>query len=276
MKCNNCGYTHDGVINYCPKCGCQMFFEAISLNPMADRVSGVFTSGMFLTICILLSISSVATLLSGDGIPVFPILFSIFLWLCFAQGKKGFVDQTHVRSISGTLFAYYILEYVAVGIVVILGILSVALPSYVFQSIESSAQFSSSTITSSTLSPEIYNLLGIILAIASIGAAAIVVLINIFGFRKIHKFVQSIYKSIEYNQNQIVFAKTARTWLIVFGSIALASALISLLSSAAALLPAFITLKSAAELFAIVVSNVCLGLSGIFAGVLIHKHFIAN
>ena len=278
MKCNNCGFEHEEAKNFCPKCGNSLTYEVISLNPMADRVSVIFKSGMFLTICILLTAGSVFSLLSGGGIPVFPILYSIFLWLCYAQGKKGFTDQTHLRSISGTTFAYYIVEYVAAGLLVLCGLLCMLGTSAVSE--ELIYLLEAEGLISSELPYNMLGLLCVILSVILLMSAVAVILINVFGVRKIHKFIQSVYKSIEYNQNQIVCAKTARTWLIIFGSFGIASAFLSLLSlstiSAAYTLTSYeaATTVDTSTIFASVIANACSGISGIFAGVLIHKHLI--
>ena len=45
------------------------------------------------------------------------------MWLTYAQARKGILDSTHLRSLSGTTFAVYVINYVAAGCVAFVGIM---------------------------------------------------------------------------------------------------------------------------------------------------------
>ncbi len=285
MKCTYCGFETEDNSIYCVRCGRQLQAETLSLNPMADRVSNLFTDGLFLVICILMSANAAFTLFCGS-IPVFQVLFAIFLWLCFAQGRSGFVDQTHIRSLSGTVFAYYIVQFVGAGLLSLLGLFFSAVfslitnSSFFYEDLAAEMEFES--LAEAELFEGLMGMMGGFFLIIILIMAAGIILINIFGIRKIHKFIQSLYQSVEINENRIVFAKAARTWLIVLGSINLAASFISIVAVVplATLVEEAssntVTVFSGAQAIFSVVAGASYSLCVIFAGVLINKHFINN
>ena len=285
MKCNFCGFEHEEELVYCPRCGRQIEPEApaISLNPMADRLAAVFRSGLYLTICILQSVVALKVLSSffsgGGGIPVFQVLFTIFLWLGFAQGRRGFVDHLQVRNLSGTVFAYYIVQYVAAGLVAVIGLLFTALfgaignSSLIMDELLAEAEFES--LAEAELVKVFFGAAGGIFLIIFLIAAAGVVLINVFGIRKIHKFLQSTYRSVEFNENRIVCARAAKNWLIVLGSIGVAVSALALLTIPLQVYAGSAAAQSTTTVLSLIPS-VCEGFCGIFAGVLINKYFVAK
>ena len=266
MKCTFCGFEHEENLNFCPSCGRQLTADALSLNPMADRFSNVLNDGLFLVICILMSVSAVVGLLFNGSLPIFEILFTIFLWLCFAQGKKGFIEHAHIRSISGTVFAYYIVNFVLSGILAVCGFVISAFVGLIQSSPqileELMGEAELATLEEFSILEGFSDVIGETVVILFIIIATVVILINIFGIRKIHKFVQSVYKSVEYNENRIVFAKAARSWLIVLGALGIVGALLNITDST----------SNALSIVAQSSSSLC----GIFAGALINKHILVE
>ena len=57
---------------------------------------------LFLALCILYSIHTGLSLISGD-LPLLSILMTIFLWLFYSQGRNGLVAPNYIRCISGTV-----------------------------------------------------------------------------------------------------------------------------------------------------------------------------
>lgn len=283
MKCNFCGFEHEEDLTFCPSCGKQLTDGSLSLNPMADRISNLLGDGLFLVICILMSVGALVGLLLGDGLPVFDILFTIFLWICFTKAKIGFIEYTHVRLVSGTIFAYYIVNFVVAGLLTLIGLLSgsifsaISSSSYLMDEIANQIEFESDIFEG------LMGVIGGIFLVVFILIAVAVILINIFGVRKIHKFVKSLYESIEFNENKIAFAKAAITWLIVLGALSLAGALFYLIPSSPttvglteALSEAGIAMENNSEFIFSAITPACQGLCGIFTGVLINKHILVD
>jgi hypothetical protein len=133
MKCNNCGFEYEDSLRVCPNCESNSQLAVISLNPAADKVSAAITDGLFLVMCILMSASCIFGLLVGR-IPTLNILFTIFMWLAYAQARKGILDSTHLRSLSGTTFAMYVINYVAAGLVALAGFMIAFVLSVLVQS----------------------------------------------------------------------------------------------------------------------------------------------
>ena len=125
MKCEKCDLEYDDTLATCPNCS-STEMEAVSLNPAADKVLGMLKDNLFLVICVLVSGASVFSLATGGipcGIPLLHILMSVFLWLAFAQSKKGFADGGHLRCVSGTLYANYVIVNVSTILIIVSGAL---------------------------------------------------------------------------------------------------------------------------------------------------------
>ena len=130
MKCKNCGFEYGEQYDYCPNCGTQNAVEqptkqpvaeAVSLNPVADKVMSALKDSGFLVLCILMSISCVLSL--KGGFPLINILLTIFLWLTYADVQKGFANEKHLQSISGTVYASYVITNVVSIILIVCGVL---------------------------------------------------------------------------------------------------------------------------------------------------------
>ena len=73
MKCSKCGFEYEDSLQACPNCEPVSQLEKISLNPAVDKVGAAITSGLFLTICILMTTSIGFSLLAGN-LPIINIL----------------------------------------------------------------------------------------------------------------------------------------------------------------------------------------------------------
>lgn len=226
MKCTNCGYEHPREVAFCPNCGSPM-----KRGPILKALK----HPMFLVICILISCGCGFNLLGGD-LSVIGILFTIFFWLTYAKGQKGIAEQKHLRSISGTFFASYVVNFVVFGAIAILGVLIAitllfAGNSIAFQEFLMDIEMTINDIPYDYYSYFTANAMLTIYAIAIAGIClflcAVGVVLNIVGYRKIHKFAQSVYLNV--GTEEPVFFKTSavRAWLIVFGVIYGISALSS-------------------------------------------------
>lgn len=262
MKCPKCGYENQQYFEFCPCCGESANMEVISLNPVADRVLCALKSGWFLCICILTSISCVLGL-SNEGLPVFNILFTIFLWLVFAASRKDIADARYIRNISGTVFAFYITSWVAIGLLIFSGVLLSLIFVLTSENIDFLQILYESLLENDVpvlVAKEVLNTFSslsvwfvIVIFLILIG---LIYIFNVLAIRKIHKFVQSVYQSIEMCTFNFVKAKAARNWLFVLGGLQALSALTSIPN------------------YTVCANSLCVALIEIFTGVLINCYFI--
>lgn len=216
MKCINCGYDNDEDAHFCINCGSSL---AYNRNPLEGIMSRLLKDSLFMVLCILYSIGVVFSLLSRD-IQVIRILMVIFLWLLYAQSKRGTVDSKYMRYISGTIFASYIVRWILGCLLVLCGFFLLAVAIMM----ESSSQWET---LYSAIRPYIegYNRIGgdyadlflVLFSCLLILGAIIAIIINVAGMRSIHRFAQSLYRSLEEGQWNMVKCGSARIWLMIYG-----------------------------------------------------------
>ncbi len=181
---------------------------------------------LFLVIAILESVYVGLSLASGAFPSVINILLTIFLWLIFAKGRNGTPPTSQMRCLSGTLFAEYVISWIAIGAIALIVLLVIIL-------LAAGLSFAEAEIMSS-LTDELTPMLGqfglssdmlsefmtafiIVLVIGLVIAIAVLVVITIFGIRPMHLFASSLYKSCENPDVIIVKRKATQNWLLVLG-----------------------------------------------------------
>ena len=225
MKCESCGFENGQDFTFCPNCGAPAQeptseVSTVPTNSAADKILRVLQDRLFLVLCILISVSCALQLINS-GLDVLTILFTIFLWLTYAQARKGIADAKQLRCISGTVYA----QYVLVNVLSILLIVCAAIIGATFGILASDpalmnelfSAFDAVPIDTNTLAQVLGSLSGIVIFIifAFIGAAMLVV--NLFSNRYIHRFAKSVYQSVESGALELKHAKTAYGWLFAFG-----------------------------------------------------------
>jgi len=262
MRCTNCGYESEDNFAFCQRCGAAAP-EVAPVNPAADRVFALLKDRLFLAICILLTCAGALTLGTGNGIPVFIALAAIFSWLAYSDAQKGMVNVKHLRHISGTVYANYVVINVVSIIVLVCGIVSTAFLALtgstgidvpineITQVIEE--------LTGIFVPPEgIYIVLTVtVVTLIVIGAVCLV--LNVFGMRKIHRFVKSVYVGVKTGSEEFYKVRSAKAWLIVFASFTGVSAL-----------------STISESFLSGLSSGCIVAVYILAVILINKYFTAE
>lgn len=244
MKCSNCNFETNQDFVYCPNCGAAAHTEPspepVSLNPAADKIFALLKDNLFLVVCILMTVAAAASVISGT-IPLFTILIAIFLWCTYSSAEKGFVNENQLRNISGTVYASYIVTNVLAGIFVFLGLIMSAMSSFLSSLKLSdilnqlSLEFSEFDIDISDflydLPQNIMSVIGVVLAIMFIFIAAVILVFNILGIRKIHRFIKSVYMGVMYQNPNFEKVNAAKNWILVFAIFTGISALFSLTSS---------------------------------------------
>lgn len=237
MKCQKCGYEQAEQFAFCPQCGADTFAEQASeavpsvANPVCERVGEMLNNPLYLVICILQSVMVFLSFLCGQ-FPLLSILMLIFMWLVFAKVQNKAVDVSNMRNISGTVFAYSVILWVAFGLVVLVSVIS----AVVFAVLGSSAEFWDAITSEITVYAGAYT--DIVTAFLSVSGFIVVALLLMIaalvavfavGQRKIHLFAQSLYKSAAGQAVSVVNCKAAQGWLIAFGIINAVSAVFSIL-----------------------------------------------
>ncbi len=264
MKCIKCGFEAQEDFNFCPVCSQQQTpVEPVSINPAADKVMSALKDGMFLTICVLMSLYCAMSILAGT-FPLIQILATIFLWITYAQSTKGFVSAEHIRGVSGAVYAGYVLNNILFVMFAIGGVLIGAVLSLLSGTQElndmliellAELELSASDITKIQ---DVLEMGGWVLGAAFIFIAVIGLLINILGMRKIHRFTKSVYQSVMYNAPNFKNPKGTKNWLMFFGVCTAITASSLFLSGA----------------YIFAVANASIAIAQIMASVLIKKYFV--
>lgn len=283
MRCNRCGHESDFDFIFCPTCGYETPTAPVSdnpdtrvsANPVYHQLTGAFSDSLFLLLSILMTAHCGITLLSGSGFNIISILLTVFLWLVYSSAKNGTIDSSKIRFISGTVYANYIVLFV-VSIIMIIssamllmsgGILSASAglitPEEAEELLNEIPYHYTSLLNIHTFSDlsTFVVIMAIAMGIASIG----MLLFTIFGIRRIHRFIKSVYRCLDTGYMSYENANGASGWLIFFGIVAVISALST---SAAAFGEAPLTNIASTSL-----SSALYGAALIVAGAFIKKHF---
>lgn len=228
MMCINCGYDNAENARFCQRCGSVLEYNQCSLSELMLRL---LNDNIFMILCILYSVSIGFSLVSG-GVPIVGIIMTTFLWLVFAQSKSGIITPKHLRYISGTIFASYVINWVLCGIVAFCGLFLAVLPftmnkvklwNIIYPEINSYINGYFEDFNLITMNFYLLLVSAILIIIAIIGAC-----LNVFGKRSMHRFAQSIYKNLECGQINLAKRSATQAWLIVFGTLNAISAALAL------------------------------------------------
>lgn len=232
MKCIRCGFEAEQEYAYCPGCGAEQA-PAAPVNAAAARILPALKDNLFLIVCTLMTVSCGLNLyISGPN--VLTILFTIFLWLTYAKARKDVADANHLRCISGTVYAQYIITNVCAILVIALGVLCAILMGALMSSQDVIAALTQELegLLPADVTPIVSNLfvsgLSVLVFLVLVFAGAAMLVFNIFSTRYIHRFAKSVYKSIETGTLELQHANAAYGWLWAFGIFSGISALSAL------------------------------------------------
>ncbi|MEE0840265.1 MAG: zinc ribbon domain-containing protein [Acutalibacteraceae bacterium] len=234
MKCNNCGFEINEDFVYCPNCSAPSYSPSVMINPAAVKFQEVLKSNSILAMCILLTAASGFGIISGS-FPLLTVLATIFLWIAYSKASKDELDTNQLRCISGTVYAAYVINYVAYIMVLISGIILI----FAFGYLSSSPQLLDSFLNNIELniSGDILNIIesnitvfGFIISFILIVASVVSIIINATGMRKIHRFIKTVYEGIPTGQLENRYTLAAKNWLILLGVFSAISAFTGLIS----------------------------------------------
>ncbi len=219
MYCEKCGTPYTEGDTFCSNCGTSLKGNSLKGNSLLDALK----HPLFLVLCILITGGCGLAIINKE-LSVISILLTIFFWLTYASAAKGMVSQKHLRCISGTIFASYVVNFVIFGAIAFVGIMmAIVLPlvgtgSWIasFVEIETELQELHEVFAGGIAGMTFLSITAIVLLIVCLIVAVVGIVLNILGFRKIHKFAQSVYLNA-YSENPIFYKPSVVCgWLIVF------------------------------------------------------------
>lgn len=231
MKCGKCGWETDQNIAFCPRCDQCLIPEKAPVDTFTAKILPVLRDPLFLVVCILLSVTCLMSLTAGS-VPLINILITVFLWLTYAQARKGIADASHLRCVSGAVYASYVISYVLAILVLVIGvILAVAL-----NAISGSMAGLWDAVMGELAQEEAFAFLmavlpsvsgAVIIALCFI-VALLVMVFTLFTMRYLHRFAKSVYRSIEQGADELKYVKAAKVVLFILGGLTVCSGLASL------------------------------------------------
>lgn len=227
MKCEKCGYTSDTDFKFCKNCGAPAVEEALLTCPTPNILSFI-KDDLFFVVCILLAAGVGCILISG-GFNALTLLITIFAWLTYVGGRKNIIEHKHIKVISGSVYAIYVIENILGVLVILCGIvyslMMLGLPllsglnieEFITDELGPMIMVSGAVLT---LISAIAMFLGAIL----IALGIIMLIVNIAGRKKLHQLIRSIYKSAEAGEENLVGVNKAQPWIIIFAVLLILSA----------------------------------------------------
>lgn len=259
MKCSKCGFEAAQDNLFCPQCGERMTQVDAPTGAFSARILSALKDPLFLVVCILLSVSCLMSLAAGS-VPLINILITVFLWLTYANAQKDVADAEHLRCVSGAVYAQYVINYVVAGLFLVMGVIFAIAFNIVIHSMngfwESLLREVADAETVATLMSILPSVSGIAILVVCAFAAALVILLNIFVMRYLHRFAQSVYRSIQQGENALKYTNIAMILLFILGGL-----------EAIGCLPALVTLQLGS-----LVASASSGGSAILSALLIHKY----
>lgn len=279
--CKKCGQQIDDDALFCPRCGQKQeepgaydapkmqAFSYNDFNGTDEKTSdAVFPQALslvkdelFLFVCVLMSVSSLMGLVNRS-LPVITILYTVFLWIIYLDGRKNITDPAHIRYLSGTIFATYVINWILAGLAVLMGLGFTT----VLAAVNSAGGFDT-ILNLSEYDPEIINafnllssLSGTVVLLFCLGIAVVVAVLNLFGRRIVHRFVKANYKCMQEANTVVLDSGVVSKWLMIMGIVSAVSEIAGIFGG----------------LTATMASNLCFAAAMIIASILVKKHMSAE
>ena len=212
----------------------------------------IFSHPLFLVASILATISlafSVEMSVEyGAAGNIFKLLFVIGMWLAYVKAKSGSVPLGGMKLFGGALNVYYILRYVACGMLFAAGGIMIFVNftfGFTFETLfEQLTKFGVhdveqmgiyqwyaemvERVSEVGLTVEVViNAIFVGIAASLMFAAIVMFIINVIFTRRERDFVRSMCQNAQNGENEIVAANIVRIWLLVIGIIVAVGAVFS-------------------------------------------------
>lgn len=268
MFCPYCGNSVEDGNKFCSVCGKGLTAE-VGENPylvqetgrkeVSSRLNEKLRSPLLLAVCILFTVSAVtyflAALPESVSFPVFEILFAIFFWILYAKARGNAVSSSHIRNVSGTVFAGNIVSYVSGGTLIFLSLAASSLMEMLLKTpefMEVLRKAAGIDSANEALFQQYLEILPTIFSIVCFVAGIAVILVTFFGLRRIHGYTKSLYRNFDDVNQPVKHVSGASVWLIVLGILQMISGL-------------------GGGTLLLVISTVCSGVAYLLCGILIPK-----
>ncbi len=243
MRCNYCGQEVSEGAAFCQSCGMGVrpssepdSMNRQPVNLIYKHALDMMQDSSFTAVCILLTVATASAFLGG-GLDIIKLLLTIFLWIIRSKAKQNVLDTANMRRVSGCVFAMEIIYWIGMGLSAFIAICFVMILPYASEyyylfmegfgaAFEFGTDFPYAEIATLTASAVIG-----VMAIAFAIIAVIMLLINLFAIRNIHKFAKSLYMSAEHGGYPPEKIHTAKNWIMVLGILQAVSAVSEILSS---------------------------------------------
>ena len=309
MRCQSCGAVIEDNTSFCPICGARQDLSlqklekrygsdpgaadpaesyypddtVYGMSDVGERYSRAFREPLFLAVTILMTVAAALSIFSFKGTDMgvefnmgaaIPILYAVALWMIYGEFRadKRQYSTTGLAIASGTTKAVFIINWVAVGLVAVLMVITILFGHLLVNYL---------TIPFIEDFPDIIEIPGVlgaayrpgqtnpghsvpgldtalVLTIAVIGVVliALLIVLNLCFYKKLHRFTKSLCVSLKNDYLQIERTRPVKAWLIVFAVFCFIGAAGSVSLS---------VIES--------IALICQGLASIFASVLIGRHF---
>lgn len=214
-----------------------------------DKLAEAFSSPLYLTLAVLMSIVTGASLLGGGGIEIFYLLSTIGAWLVYAAAKNNGISSEGLAIISGTSKAVRIVSLVLAILVLVIAVFSTVGISAIISEIpeKMSAEAFMKVIDkemangSLELDTQTYGLIRdalyeigrategmdisafisiflIIITVVMYAAGAVLLVFSLTFYKTLHKFNKSLCERARMGA-EVKKASSLRVWLMVLGII---------------------------------------------------------
>ena len=231
MNCPKCNNLIPDNSLYCPVCG-EPLTQPDSTNvnglpPVIAALHKMLSSQRLLVLAILFTVAAGAQLMNGGGLPVFEILLTISMWLLYSSNKKGNIMgyATPLKMISGTVFANTIIFWITGGIFAVSGLIVALSGSAAKEFLDLAINIGELSMDEIALFESYGDVVATVAGIAIVITSAVLFLVNIFIYKRIHNFTKSVLLTFQTGVNQIVRLGLTKNVMLVFGILTAISAL---------------------------------------------------
>ena len=217
-------------------------------------LKSAFRSGLFLAMCILMTITLVTGTVTFSildfsevsfsyNINVISLLITIGMWMTYSSARDNTTDQLKPGGfsiVSGCIKAIRIIMWVCIGIIIACGVICIAasfiVPAEMYESLAEQirgaiqANLQGETVDEllRLITGEMAALVLLFLGIFKILAAVIILIFNLTFYKFAHRLAYTMAEFVKGRATDIECAKTVSTWLLVLGILSALSAFASI------------------------------------------------